>query len=159
MIIADHIKAATFILGDEKGIKPSNIGQGYVLRRLIRRAIRYTRLLGIPSPCISKIAKTVLPIYPDYQELHRNYQFITQQLDEEETRFNITLEKGLKKFEEIARDLKTIIPGKEAFLLFQSYGFPIEMTEELAEEKGIEVDTEEYNKEFEKHQDFVEHLV
>ncbi len=152
-IIADHIKAATFILGDEKGIKPSNIGQGYVLRRLIRRAIRYTRLLGIPSPCISKIAKTVLPIYPDYQELHRNYQFITQQLDEEETRFNITLEKGLKKFEEIARDLKTIIPGKEAFLLFQSYGFPIEMTEELAEEKGIEVDTEEYNKEFEKHQD------
>ncbi len=152
-IVADHIKAATFILGDERGIKPSNIGQGYVLRRLIRRVIRYTRLLGIPSPYISKIAKTVLPIYPDYQELHRNHQFITQQLDEEESRFNITLEKGLKKFEEIAKDLKTIIPGKEAFLLFQSYGFPIEMTQELAEEKGMEVDTEEYNCEFERHQD------
>ena len=152
-IAADHIKAATFILGDERGIKPSNIGQGYILRRLIRRAIRYTRILEIPSSCISKIAKTVLPIYPDYQELHRNHQFITQQLDEEESRFNITLEKGLKKFEEIAKELKTIIPGKEAFLLFQSYGFPIEMTQELAEEKGIDVDLDEYNTEFKKHQD------
>lgn len=152
-IIADHLKAATFILGDVRAIKPSNAGQGYVLRRLIRRAIRYARLLDIPSPCISKIAKAVLPIYPDYQELHRNHSFITQQLDEEESRFNATLEKGLKKFEEVAKDLKTIIPGKEAFLLFQSYGFPIEMTEELAEEKGMKVDTEEYNQEFEKHQD------
>ncbi len=152
-IVADHIRAATFILGDERGIKPSNVGQGYVLRRLIRRAIRYTRILGIPSPCISKIAKTVPSIYPDYQELHRNHKFIVEQLDEEESRFAQTLEKGLKKFEEIAKELKTIIPGKEAFLLFQSYGFPIEMTQELAEEKGIEVDTEEYNIEFEKHQD------
>ncbi len=152
-IVADHIKAATFILGDERGIKPSNVGQGYVLRRLIRRAIRYARILNITSPCISKISKTILPIYPDYQELHRNHKFITQQLDEEESRFNATLEKGLKKFEEIAKDLKTIIPGKEAFFLFQSYGFPIEMTQELAEEKGINVDLDEYNQEFRKHQD------
>ena len=150
-IIADHIKAATFILGDEKGIKPSNIGQGYVLRRLIRRAIRYGKILGINENFTAKVAHSVLPIYPDYQELHRNHKFIQEQLEEEENRFTKTLENGLKKFNEIATD--KIITGKEAFLLFQSYGFPIEMTEELAEEKGIKVDLEEYNDEFRKHQE------
>lgn len=150
-IIADHIRAAVFILGDEKVIKPSNIGQGYVLRRLIRRAIRYGKLLGIKDNFTSKIAKIILPIYPDYQELQRNQKFISEQLDEEENRFNQTLEKGLMKFNEIATD--KIISGKEAFLLFQSYGFPIEFTQELAEEKGIKVDLEEYNLEFQKHQD------
>lgn len=150
-IIADHIKAATFILGDQKGIKPSNMGQGYVLRRLIRRAVRYGRILGINENFTSKVAKAVLPIYPDYQELHRNHKFITEQLDEEESRFRESLEKGLKEFSKIATD--KIITGKEAFLLFQSFGFPIEMTEELAEEKGIKVDLEEYNQEFQRHQD------
>jgi alanyl-tRNA synthetase len=151
-IIADHIRAATFILGDVRTIKPSNIGQGYVLRRLIRRAIRYGKLLGIKTPFASKVAKSVMPIYPDYQELHRNHNFICQQLDEEEQRFNQTLEKGLKKFSELSKD-KKLITGKEAFLLFQSYGFPIEFTSELADEKGIKVDLEEYNQEFQKHQD------
>ena len=150
-IIADHIRAASFILGDEKGIKPSNIGQGYVLRRLIRRAVRYGRILGINENFTSKVVKVILPIYPDYQELHRNHKFIVEQLDEEENRFRETLEKGLKKFNEIATD--KIITGKEAFLLFQSYGFPIEITEELADEKGIKVDLEEYNDEFKRHQD------
>jgi alanyl-tRNA synthetase len=152
-IIADHIRAATFILGDERSIKPSNIGQGYVLRRLIRRAIRYGKMLEINQPFISKIAKSVLPIYPEYQELHRNHKFIMSELDLEEQKFNNTIEAGIKKFNEIVSDLKEIIPGKEAFLLFQSYGFPIEMTIELAQEKGLKVDEEEYNKEFEKHQD------
>lgn len=150
-IIADHIRAATFILGDEKGIKPSNIGQGYVLRRLIRRAIRYGRILGLNENFTSKITKSILPVYPDYQELHRNHKFIQEQLDEEETRFRETLEKGLKKFNEIATD--KLLTGKEAFLLFQSYGFPIEMTQELADEKNIKVDLEEYNEEFKRHQD------
>ena len=150
-IIADHIRAASFILGDEKGIKPSNIGQGYVLRRLIRRAVRYGRILGINENFTSKVVKVILPTYPDYQELHRNHKFIVEQLDEEENRFRETLEKGLKKFNEIATD--KIITGKEAFLLFQSYGFPIEITEELADEKGIKVDLEEYNDEFKRHQD------
>jgi len=149
-IIADHIRAATFILGDEKAIKPSNIGQGYVLRRLIRRAIRYGKLLGIKENFTAKIAKSVLPIYPDYQELHRNHKFIEEQLDEEESRFSQTLEKGLKEFSKLGKD--KIITGKEAFLLFQSFGFPIEMTQELVEEKGISVDLEEYNKEFQRHQ-------
>ena len=150
-IIADHIKAATFILGDEKSISPSNEGQGYVLRRLIRRAIRYGKLLGIDEPFISKVAKTVLPIYPDYQELKRNHKFIVEQLDLEEQRFSQTLEKGLSMFNKLSSD--SLISGKEAFLLFQSYGFPIEMTEELANEKSISIDLEEYNKEFKKHQD------
>lgn len=150
-IIADHIRAATFILGDEKAIKPSNIGQGYVLRRLIRRAIRYGRLLGINEHFTSKVAKSILPIYPDYQELHRNHKFIQEELNEEETRFLQTLEKGMKEFAKISTD--KLITGKEAFLLFQSYGFPIEMTQELAGEKGIKIDLEEYNEEFKRHQD------
>ena len=150
-IIADHIRASTFILGDERAIAPSNLGQGYVLRRLIRRAIRYGRILGIQSPFVSKISKATLPIYPDYQELHRNHKFITKELDDEELRFSKTLEIGLKKFKDLSSD--KLITGKEAFLLFQSYGFPIEMTQELADEKGIPIDLEEYNQEFEKHQD------
>ncbi|MBX4196369.1 alanine--tRNA ligase [Candidatus Pacearchaeota archaeon] len=150
-IIADHVRAATFILGDQRGIKPSNVGQGYVLRRLIRRAIRYGRILGIGNNFTSIVAKSILPIYPDYQELHRNHSFISEQLDEEENKFKETLEKGLKKFNELAKD--KIITGKEAFLLFQSFGFPIEMTQELADEKEIKIDLEEYNEEFKKHQD------
>jgi len=127
------------------------MGQGYVLRRLIRRAIRYGKLLGIKEFFTVKIAKRVLPIYPDYQELHRNHKFIYEQLEIEEQRFLETLEKGLKKFNEIAKD--NLITGKEAFLLFQSFGFPIEMTQELANEKGIKLDLEEYNQEFKRHQD------
>jgi alanyl-tRNA synthetase len=151
-ILADHIRAATFILGDVRGIKPSNVGQGYVLRRLIRRAIRYGKQLGINANFTSKIAKAIIPIYPDYQELHQNHKFIIEQLDEEENKFNSTLEKGIKEFNRMILD-KKIITGKDAFLLFQSFGFPIEFTEELAEEKGIKVDLEEYNKEFKRHQD------
>jgi alanyl-tRNA synthetase len=150
-ILADHVKAATFILGDEKGIKPSNVGQGYVVRRLIRRAIRYGKLLGIKDKFTSKIAKVIPGIYPDYQELQRNHKFILEQLDEEEERFDKTLESGIKKFNDMTKN-KDILTGKEAFLLFQSFGFPIEFTEELAEENEIIVDLEEYNQEFERHQ-------
>lgn len=150
-IVADHVRASVFILGDERGIKASNIGQGYVLRRLIRRAIRYGKLLGMRNNFMVKIAGAVLPIYPDYKEIGRNRKFIFKELEEEENRFRETLEKGLKKFNEVCRD--KVISGKEAFLLFQSYGFPIEMTQELALEKGVKIDLEEYNEEFRKHQD------
>lgn len=150
-IIADHLRTAVFILGDERSIRPSNVGQGYVLRRLIRRVVRYGRILGMEKNFTMHIAKVILPVYPDYQELSRNHIFIYSALEEEENRFRMTLEKGLKKFNEIAVD--EIITGKEAFLLFQSYGFPIEMTQELAEEKGVKVDLEEYNEEFKRHQD------
>ncbi len=150
-IIADHIKASVFILGDERSIKPSNIGPGYILRRLIRRAIRYGKILGIKNNFTAKIAEAVLPIYPDYKELQKNRRIIIKELNNEEDKFRLTLEKGLKKFNEIARD--NVISGKEAFLLFQSYGFPIEMTQELALEKGVKIDLETYNEEFKKHQD------
>jgi alanyl-tRNA synthetase len=150
-IIADHVRAAVFMLGDDKQIKPGNVGQGYVLRRLIRRAIRYGKILEIKENFTSKIAKIIIPIYPDYQELHRNHKFIIEQLEQEEKKFNETLEKGLKEFSKLGKD--KIITGKEAFLLFQSFGFPIEMTQELALEKGFKVDLEEYNKEFQRHQD------
>ena len=150
-IIADHLRASIFILGDERGIKPSNTGQGYVLRRLIRRVVRYGKIIGIKDLFLKKLTKTITETYPDYQELQRNHKFISEELELEEKRFSETLEKGIKKFSEIATD--KIISGKEAFLLFQSYGFPIEFTEELANEKGIKVDLESYNEEFQKHQD------
>lgn len=150
-IIADHIRTAVFILGDDKSIKPSNTDQGYVLRRLIRRAIRFGKKLGIKKPFTKNLAKKIISLYTDYQELERNHKTIDEEIEREEERFLQTLEKGLKKFEQLSRD--NLISGKEAFLLFQSYGFPIEMTEELAEEKGIEIDLEEYNEEFKRHQD------
>src|SRR3989344_6084199 len=153
-IIADHLRASVFILGDDKQIKPSNTEHGYVLRRLIRRVIRYGRQLGIKDNFTVKIAKTIIPIYSDYQELERNHKFIYQQLEEEENKFTLTLEKGLKKFQEISESKgNKIISGKDAFLLFQSYGFPIEMTQELADEKNLKVDLEDYNSEFKRHQD------
>ena len=148
-IIADHVKAATFMLADN--VIPSNIERGYVLRRLIRRAIRFGKMLEIESPFISEIAKQVHSIYPDYEELEKNKKTIISELNKEEEKFSKTLESGLRKFNSLSKD--KIISGKEAFLLFQSFGFPIEMTEELANEKGIKVDLEQYNKEFKKHQE------
>jgi alanyl-tRNA synthetase len=152
-IIADHLKASTFILGDEKHIAPSNVDQGYVLRRLIRRAIRHAKLIGIEKNFTKEIALASIKIYSDdYPELHKNKQFILNELDKEENKFKETLEHGLRKFGEIAKDKK--ITGKEAFLLYQSFGFPLEITEELAAEKKIKfTEKDEFNKEFLKHQD------
>jgi len=152
-IIADHLKASAFILGDEKHIVPSNVDQGYVLRRLIRRAIRHARLIGIEDNFTRDIAKEVLSIYSsDYPELKKNEKFILDEFDKEENKFRETLEHGLKKFEEIAKDRK--ITGKEAFLLYQSFGFPLEIIEDLAKEKKIKFEEkDEFNKEFLRHQD------
>ena len=147
-IIADHIKAATFIISD--GITPSNTEQGYVLRRLIRRAVRNLRNLGVPILGVDatvEIAKTIIPIYTDYK---LNKKIIFDELKKEETQFQKTLENGLRKFEKMAVDKK--IDGKEAFLLYQSYGFPIEMIKELASEKKIKVDETGFQKELAKHQ-------
>ncbi len=152
-IIADHIRASVFILGDEKGIIPSNTDQGYVLRRLIRRAIRYGRQLGIEDNFTLEIANVVIDLMKNvYPELEQNRDFITTELVREENKFNKTLERGLKEFERIAKENKSI-SGEDSFLLFQSYGFPYEMTEELSLEKGIKINKEDFNKEYEKHQD------
>ena len=143
-IIADHLRAVTFILGDENGIIPSNVEQGYVLRRLIRRAIRYGKKLGIKKSFTHEISKLVIELMSDeYPELKKNKDFILEQLIQEEEKFNKTLEKGLKEFEK----------GTDPFILFTTYGFPIEMTEELAKEKGIKINREKFQKDFEKHQE------
>jgi len=144
-IIADHIKAATFIMSDDKGIAPSNLDQGYVVRRLIRRAIRYGRQLEIKDDLWTKqVAQVVINDFKDvYQELERNQEFILSNFDQEEAKFKKTLEKGLREFEK----------GVDPFVLFTTYGFPIEMTQELAKEKGIEIDVEKFNQQMKKHQD------
>ena len=151
-IITDHIRAATFILGDDRGIAPSNLDQGYILRRFIRRTIRHGKLLGIEEEFLSQLAEMVIDIHKEeYSELQKNKNFILEELKKEDGKFRQTLEKGLHKFEKMSTGKK--ISGKEAFFLFQSYGFPLEMTEELAKEKGIKVDKEEFEKEFKRHQE------
>ena len=150
-IIADHLRAATFILAD--GVVPSNVEQGYVLRRLIRRAIRYGAELGITSPFTKQIAEAVIELQGGfYKELRERRDAIIEELAKEEEKFSTTLENGLKKFEKIKAE-GNIISGKDAFQLFSTYGFPIEMTRELAKERGLIVDEKEYCEEFCKHQD------
>ncbi len=151
-IIADHLKAVAFIIGDPRGITPSNTDQGYVVRRLIRRAIRYGKQLGIKQNLWTKeIAQVVIGDYQDiYPELSKNQSFILDNFDKEEEKFSQTLEKGLAEFRKISG---AKISGEEAFRLYQSYGFPLEMTEELAQEGGLKVDKEGFEAEFKKHQD------
>ncbi|MGI6707155.1 MAG: alanine--tRNA ligase [Clostridia bacterium] len=156
-IIADHIRCATFILGDEKGVTPSNVDQGYVLRRLIRRAIRFGMQIGMPEGSMPEIAKTVIAQYGHvYPELKKNEDFITQELAQEEERFQRTLKQGLREFEKLIRrlgeDVKEI-DGPSAFRLYDTFGFPVELTVELAKEKGYTVDIEGFEKAFRKHQE------
>jgi len=150
-IIADHIKASVFILAEKN--PPSNLGQGYVLRRLIRRAIRYSKLLGIKEKqtLTTKIAEQVFKIYPDYPELKQNKKFILDELKKEEEKFELTLEKGINRFNKLIKN-KTSLSGEDTFLLFQSYGFPLEMTKDLAKEKNIKINEKVFEREFAKHQ-------
>jgi len=151
-IIADHLKASTFILGDERSIIPSNLGQGYVLRRLIRKSIRLGKLMNIKDNFTSEIAKVVIDIYKkEYQELELNKDIIINELNKEEKKFNETLESGLRQFEKLSS--KGAISGKDAFILFSTFGFPFEMTEELAKEKKIKINKKEFDEEFKKHQE------
>ncbi len=149
-IITDHLRAASFILA-EGIIKPSNLDQGYILRRFIRRSIRYGKLLGIKDMFTEEIAKIVIELNKEwYPEFKDNKEFIINEIKAEEKKFNNVLEKGLRQFEKLCK--KGNIDGKDAFLLFSTYGFPIEMTHELAKEKGFELNIKEFKKEFEKHQ-------
>lgn len=155
-IVADHVKAATFILGDERGITPSNVDQGYVLRRLIRRAMRHSHLLGIKKEPFQQLASVVIKIYKDYNELKKNKNFIIEEFIKEEEKFNKTLHEGIVQFEKLIKTkekAKKKLNGNETFLLFQSFGFPFEMTRELAKEKGIKVSEEEFKEELKKHQE------
>ena len=148
-IIADHLRAATFVLAE--GLEPSNTDRGYILRRLIRRAIRFGKQLGITTEFTSLIAEVVVSEYCEgYPELKENKNKIISELQKEEKKFEITLEKGLREFEKMAT--KGNLSGEDAFLLFQSYGFPLEMTEELADERKVKVDAEQFFAAYERHQ-------
>lgn len=155
-IIADHIRAIVILSGDDAGIKPSNTDQGYILRRLIRRMIRYAKKLDIDinSNWEQELAKVVIDEYkPYYKELERNEKAILEVLTNEKNKFNKTLEKGLREFEKLTRNIEgTEISKDIAFKLYDTYGFPIELTEELAKEQGLTVDIEGFKKKFEEHQ-------
>jgi alanyl-tRNA synthetase len=148
-IIADHVKASVFIIAD--GITPSNTEQGYVLRRLIRRAVRYGRNLNIKN-FMPIVAEVVFEIYNDYDILKKNKSHILNELEKEENRFLETLEKGIREFDKIINDNPGEVSGENAFLLYQSYGFPIEITIEIAKDKNIKVNLKEYEQELAKHQ-------
>jgi len=146
-IIADHLRAATFLIND--GVVPGNIERGYVLRRLIRRAIRFSLLMGIENDFTKFVAPVVINLYQqDWPEIGRNKETIIEQFNNEEAKFRKTLKEGIKQFNNLGKG----ISGKEAFNLYQSYGFPLEMTIELAKEQNKTVDIEEFNNEFQKHQ-------
>lgn len=157
-IIADHIRASTFIIGDERGISPSNVGAGYVLRRLIRRSVRYAKKLDIQTPFMAKIAKVVVDLMSKfYPELKINQQRIYEELTKEENKFEETLEKGMHELEKIIPKLKNnnvkTISGRIAFKLYDTYGFPLEFTKEIAQENNFEIDENGFYEEFNKHKE------
>jgi alanyl-tRNA synthetase len=165
-IIADHIKAATFIIGDEKGVTPSNMGAGYIVRRLLRRAIIHGQRLGIKKGeyWVYKIASAVIDMYKEaYPELANRQEFIKDNLEEEEGRFEKTLDNGLKEFNEQCESLLcqlkegdemiVTMPGETVFKLFATYGFPLELIKEIAKERKIEIDEKGFEEEFKKHQE------
>ncbi len=156
-IVADHLRTATMIMGDSRGVAPSNVDQGYIVRRLIRRAVRHGRLLGISENFCAEVSEEVINIFAEiYPELNKNKIFVLTEMEKEETKFRNTLEQGIKAFNQyilINSEAGKTISGKEAFDLFQSYGFPLEMTIELATEKGLKVDVEKYQEEMKKHQE------
>ena len=154
-IIADHVRCATFIMGDQRGVTPSNVDQGYVLRRLIRRAVRYALRLGIERMSLQHVAQAVINQYKDvYPELGQNQNRIISELNLEEERFSRTITQGLKEFEKLEARLDgKVISGQDAFHLYDTFGFPLEFTLELAHEHGLEVDQKGFEAAFQKHQE------
>ncbi len=169
-IIADHLRTATIILGDEKGVAPSNVGQGYVLRRLIRRAIRHMKNLGIGAGNLGEIAKIYINNFAiDYPELNNNRCKVVDELNKEEEKFLKTLELGNKEFDKVVAGMERknqfmkaqnpeykedrLINGKSAFRLYDTFGFPIELTVEMATERGFSVDVAGFEEAFRQHQE------
>jgi alanyl-tRNA synthetase len=149
-IIADHIKAAIFILSD--GVIPSNTEQGYILRRLIRRAVRYAQSLGVKENFTGKLVDSVIEIYSDYSELKKSKNHLVTELDREENKFRQTLERAINIFERITQGKKEI-SCKDSFLLYQSYGFPVEMIEEECKARKINFSRKEFEGECKIHQE------
>ncbi len=157
-IISDHVKAASFIIGDERGVSPSNVGQGYILRRLIRRAVRHGRKLGLDVGFLHRPAETVINMYREaYPTLYEKRDQVLEELHHEEDKFLVTLQKGEHEFQKmlpnLMRNPDRVIPGRVAFKLYDTFGFPIEITEELASEHGLRVDRDGFDTAFKKHQE------
>lgn len=148
-VVTDHIRGATFMIGD--GVFPSNDQQGYFVRRLLRRAVRYADQVGIPAGQLSKLAEIVIHSYEThYTNLKDQKDNILDAIAKEEEQFRKTLEKGMKEFEKLA--VKGQLSGDDAFLLFTTYGFPYELTEELAQDKGLTIDKDSFGKKMKEHQ-------
>ena len=157
-IIADHSRSAVFILGDQKGVSPSNVGAGYVLRRLIRRAVRHGMKLGIDRAFLAEIAEAVIENFKcAYPELEENREKVFKELTAEENKFRDTLKKGEAEFQKLLPNLmknpKKEISGKVAFRLYDTFGFPLELTQELGAENGFTVDVEGFKEAEKKHQE------
>jgi alanyl-tRNA synthetase len=153
-IVADHLRAATFILGD--GVVPAKIGQGYILRRLIRRASRYMSKLGYDGVFMEKVCQVVIDQYGvNYPELIRERDNICAAITAEEEKFQRTLTKGLRRFNEMIAETNgsTVLDGEQVFRLYDTFGFPVELTAELAAEKGLKVDMEDFQNRFRTHQE------
>ena len=152
-IIVDHVRSAVMIMADDRKIGPSNVEQGYIVRRLLRKAIHSADRLGIGQGFMNSLAEIVIDMFKDlYGEAERNREFIMNNLTAEEAKFRKTLSKAIRRFEKIYQDTETIT-GEDAFLLFTSFGLPLEMTRDLAEEKGIKIDMDEFTKQFEEHRE------
>ena len=156
-IVADHTRTSVMLIGDEARLVPSNAGAGYVLRRLIRRAVRHARTIGLPTKELLKIADMyITKVYAQsYPLLTKNHDFIISELEKEIDRFEATLENGMKEFKKLLDENKSkgVIDGKSAFYLYDTFGFPIELTVELAEEDGLKVDEEGFKLAMEEQKD------
>ena len=157
-IIADHTRSAVFILGDQRGVTPDRVGAGYVLRRLIRRAVRHGMKLGIEKDFLAQIAETVIENFKGpYPELEQNHDKVCKELTAEEAKFRQTLKKGEAEFQKLLPNLmknpKKIIIGKVAYNLYETYGYPLELTQELGAEHGFTVDVEGFKEAERKHQE------
>ena len=157
-VVADHLRSAVFIIGDERGIVPGNLGQGYVLRRLIRRSVRFAKQIGLEPGFSQPIAECVIENYRHvYSELDRNRERIVAELRDEEERFEKTLSRGTGELDKVLDRMKahgqTVLPGRVAFRLYDTCGFPLEFTEEICGEQGISVDRDGFDKAFAKHRE------
>ena len=167
-ILCDHVRTSVMMLGDIKGITPSNVDQGYILRRLIRRAVRFARVLNLPDNGLVSLAEIFINEYKDvYTEIGDNSEKIITELAKEENRFKSVIQDGYKEFDKVlfgiqkhkefasksGQVVEDIIGGKAAFRLYDTFGFPIEMTVEIAKERGYSVDVEGFEKAFQEHQE------
>ena len=163
-VVADHIRTSTMIMTDDRGVAPSNVDQGYIVRRLIRRAVRHGRNLGLENNFCVELSKVVIDIFKDvYKEVNRNAEFALSEMEKEETKFRVTLEQGIKEFEKLLKGFQmalektgraiTEISGKQAFKLYDTFGFPIEMTEELAQENNLTIDKAGFDEAYVAHQE------